>query len=224
METRLDELQDQVENLMMKEGSGATKSSLDSLVKGKPEQQTGVEGMVQKGEQGEQGKRGGLGGFIQNTTKSVKNIAGKVVKSTPQYKLFNLVKENKENIKKITAGAPQVMTKGLGKSKKEGGGLWDKVKGVGSWIGGGIKGMIDTARGKPQDNAKSISQPPKGGGGQGGGGASVSMLPMMGKRPPVQSQHIDGSPANKVPSLLAMDMKNLHTPYAKSTFNIVDAL
>ena len=216
-------LKDEIKELVMTEGSGATSQT---RVKTGGETPT-VEGMVEKGEQGEkgvEGKKGGLGGFIQNTTKSVKNVAGKILKSTPQYKLFNLVKENKENIKKITAGAPQVMTKGLGAPKKKGGGVWGAVKGVGSWIGGGIKGMIDTARGKLQDNAKSISQPPKSGGGQGGGGASVSMLPMMGKRPPVQSQHIDGSPANKVPSLLAMDMKNLHTPYAKSTFNIVDAL
>ena len=54
METRLEELESQLQDLMMQEGSGATKSD---LVKRKSEQQaSGVEGMVQKGEQGEQGK------------------------------------------------------------------------------------------------------------------------------------------------------------------------
>jgi len=226
LQKQIKEIKQEIRDLMMSGAEGIETQEVKKF-RGRG---LNLEAIVEKGEEGEkgdkgvEGKKGGLGSFIQNTTKNVKNTAGKILKSTPQYKLFSIVKENKENIKKIAAGAPQVMTKGIGKAKEEGGGLWDKVKGVGSWIGGGIKGMIDTARGKLQDNAKSISQPPKGGGGQGGGGASVSMLPMMGKKPPVQSEHVDNSPANKVPSLLAMDMKNLHTPYAKSTFNIVDAL
>ena len=212
---------------MMQEGSGATKSD---LVKGKSEQQaSGVEGMVQKGEQGEQGKegkKGGLGGFIQNTTKSVKNVAGKIVKSTPQYKLIQMVKENREKIKKGAVGGAKGMFNQLPQVKAA---KWvgGKVKGAAGWLGKGLKGMVDSALGFRKDNANAISQPAKKGGADGGEGGIVPIK--IGKRKDSKGgtdsvQQVKSAPANKVPSLLSMDRRNLHTPYAKSTFNIVDAL
>ena len=217
-------LKEEIKELVMTEGSGATSTK---RVKTGDETPT-VEGMVQKGEQGEkgvEGKKGGLGGFIQNTTKSVKNIAGKIVKSTPQYKLFNIVKENKENIKKISKGVPVLGS--VGAPKKKGGGLWGAVKGAAGWLGGGIKGMVDSALGLRKDNAKAIAQPAKKGVVDGGDGGIVPIK--IGKRKDSKGgddsvQQVKSAPANKVPSLLSMDRRNLHTPYAKSTFNIVDAL
>ncbi len=227
MESRLEELENQLEDLMMQEGSGATKSD---LVKGKSEQQaSGVEGMVQKGEQGEQGKegkKGGLGGFIQNTTKSVKNVAGKIVKSTPQYKLIQMVKENREKIQKGAVGGAKGMFNQLPQVKAA---KWvgGKVKGAAGWLGKGLRGMVDSALGFRKDNANAISQPAKKGGADGGEGGIVPIK--IGKRKDSkggqsQPQTVLKDPANKVPSLLSMDRRNLHTPYAKSTFNIVDAL
>ena len=221
---QIERLKGEIHDLMATEGSGATKTP---RVKTGDETPT-VEGMVQKGEQGEkgvEGKKGGLGGFIQNTTKSVKNIAGKIVKSTPQYKLFNLVKENKENIKKISKGVPVLGS--VGAPKKKGGGLWGAVKGAAGWLGGGIKGMVDSALGLRKDNAKAIAQPAKKGVVDGGDGGIVPIK--IGKRKDSKGgddsvQQVKSAPANKVPSLLSMDRRNLHTPYAKSTFNIVDAL
>ena len=221
---QIERLKGEIHDLMATEGSGATKTP---RVKTGDETPT-VEGMVQKGEQGEkgvEGKKGGLGGFIQNTTKSVKNIAGKIVKSTPQYKLFNIVKENKENIKKISKGVPVLGS--VGAPKKKGGGLWGAVKGAAGWLGGGIKGMVDSALGLRKDNAKAIAQPAKKGVVDGGEGGIVPIK--IGKRKDSKGgtdsvQQVKSAPANKVPSLLSMDRRNLHTPYAKSTFNIVDAL
>ena len=217
-------LKEEIKELVMTEGSGATS---EKRVKTGDETPS-VEGMVQKGEQGEkgvEGKKGGLGGFIQNTTKNVKNIAGKIVKSTPQYKLFNIVKENKENIKKISKGVPVLGS--VGAPKKKGGGLWGAVKGAAGWLGGGIKGMVDSALGLRKDNAKAIAQPAKKGVVDGGEGGIVPIK--IGKRKDSKGgtdsvQQVKSAPANKVPSLLSMDRRNLHTPYAKSTFNIVDAL
>lgn len=217
-------LKEEIKELVMTEGSGATSTKRVKTGDETPS----VEGMVQKGEQGEkgvEGKKGGLGGFIQNTTKSVKNIAGKIVKSTPQYKLFNIVKENKENIKKISKGVPVLGS--VGAPKKKGGGLWGAVKGAAGWLGGGIKGMVDSALGLRKDNAKAIAQPAKKGVVDGGEGGIVPIK--IGKRKDSKGgddsvQQVKSAPANKVPSLLSMDRRNLHTPYAKSTFNIVDAL
>ena len=220
----IEKLEGEIHDLMATEGSGATKKP--RVITG--DETPSVEGMVQKGEQGEkgvEGKKGGLGGFIQNTTKNVKNIAGKIVKSTPQYKLFNIVKENKENIKKISKGVPVLGS--VGAPKKKGGGLWGAVKGAAGWLGGGIKGMVDSALGLRKDNAKAIAQPAKKGVVDGGEGGIVPIK--IGKRKDSKGgtdsvQQVKSAPANKVPSLLSMDRRNLHTPYAKSTFNIVDAL
>ena len=226
METRLEELESQLEDLMMQEGSGATKSD---LVKGKSEQQaSGVEGMVQKGEQGEQGKegkKGGLGGFIQNTTNSVKNVAGNIVKSTPQYKLMQMVKENREKIQKGAVGGAKGMLNELPQVKAA---KWmgGKVKGAAGWLGKGLKGMVDSAFGLRKDSAKAIAQPAKGTAGGGEGGIVPIKIEKgkdsKGSAP--KPQLVEKDPANKVPALLAMDRRNLHTPYAKSTFNIVDAM
>ena len=217
-------LKEEIKELVMTEGSGATS---EKRVKTGDETPS-VEGMVQKGEQGEkgvEGKKGGLGGFIQNTTKNVKNIAGKIVKSTPQYKLFNLVKENKENIKKISQGVPVLGS--VAKPKKKGGGIWGAVKGAAGWLGGGLKGIVDSALGLRKDTAKAISTKPKPGhGGKAGEGGIIPLKTGGGSdaKQPKPPQSVELDPANKVPSLLAFDRRNLHTPYAKSTFNIVDAM
>ena len=220
----IERLEGEIHDLMMQEGSGATKKP--RVITG--DETPSVEGMVQKGEQGEkgvEGKKGGLGGFIQNTTKNVKNIAGKIVKSTPQYKLFNLVKENKENIKKISQGVPVLGS--VAKPKKKGGGIWGAVKGAAGWLGGGLKGIVDSALGLRKDTAKAISTKPKPGhGGKAGEGGIIPLKTGGGSdaKQPKPPQSVELDPANKVPSLLAFDRRNLHTPYAKSTFNIVDAM
>lgn len=226
MESRLEQLEGEIQNLMMKDGSGATKSG---SVKGKPEQQSSdIEGMVQKGEQGEQGKegkKGGLGGFIQNTTNSVKNVAGNIVKSTPQYKLMQMVKENREKIQKGAVGGAKGMLNELPQVKAA---KWmgGKVKGAAGWLGKGLKGMVDSAFGLRKDSAKAIAQPAKGTAGGGEGGIVPIKIEKgkdsKGSAP--KPQLVEKDPANKVPALLAMDRRNLHTPYAKSTFNIVDAM
>ena len=222
---QIERLKGEIHDLMATEGSGATKTP---RVKTGDETPT-VEGMVQKGEQGEkgvEGKKGGLGGFIQNTTKSVKNVAGKIVKSTPQYKLIQMVKEKREKIKKGAVGGAKGMFNQLPQVKAA---KWvgGKVKGAAGWLGKGLKGMVDSALGFRKDNANAISQPAKKGGADGGEGGIVPIK--IGKRKDSkggqsQPQTVLKDPANKVPSLLSMDRRNLHTPYAKSTFNIVDAL
>ena len=45
--------------------------------------------------------------------------------------MFNIVKENKENIKKISKGVPVLGS--VGAPKKKGGGLWGAVKGAGTF-------------------------------------------------------------------------------------------
>ena len=85
--------------------------------------------------------------------------------------------------------------------------------------------MVDSALGLRKDNAKAIAQPAKKGVVDGGDGGIVPIK--IGKRKDSKGgddsvQQVKSAPANKVPSLLSMDRRNLHTPYAKSTFNIVD--
>lgn len=230
LEKKIEAIEEEIRTLMMGGGEGIEVQDVKKF-KGKG---MNLEAIVEKGEEGEkgdkgvEGKKGGLGSFIQNTTQNVKKTAGKIVKSTPQYKLFSIVKENKENIKKIAAGGSQAVAQGAGSLKKKGGGLWDKVKGAAGWLGGGLKGMVDSAFGLRKDHAKAIAQPAKGKGTAGGGEGGIVPIKMeKGKDSqgqPQQPQVATLDPANKVPSLLAMDRRNLHTPYAKSTFNIVDAM
>ncbi len=230
MKSRLEQLEGEIQNLMMKDGSGSTKSG---SVKGKPEQ-SGIEGIVEKGEQGEkgdkgvEGKKGGLGSFIQNTTQNVKNTAGGILKASPTFKLLKMVKENRKAIKgKMQGGAkgmfnalPQVkMAKWLG----------GKAKGAAGAIFGGLKGLFSNKeKDLKREDSEKIAQPPKGG--KAGGGGGVIPIQMPGgkgtnqKPKPRPKQTEMTKPSNVVPALLAMDMSNMHTPYAKSTFNIVDAL
>ena len=67
----------------------------------------------------------------------------------------------------------------------------------------------------------------------GGGGGEiipVELPPSGGKgglpspKPSDKMQRASIKPANKVPSLLAIDTKNMHVLHAKSVYNIVDAL
>ena len=78
-----------------------------------------------------------------------------------------------------------------------------------------------------KDTAKAISTKPKPGhGGKAGEGGIIPLKTGGGSdaKQPKPPQSVELDPANKVPSLLAFDRRNLHTPYAKSTFNIVDAM
>ena len=229
LKEQINTLRKDIRELMMAGGEGIEVKDVKRF-KGKG---LNLEAIVEKGEAGEKGKKGvdgkkgGLGSFIQNTTSNVKNVAGQIVKSTPQYKLFSLVKENKENIKKIAAGAPKTITQQVGKAKKKGDGLWDKVKGGAGWLAGGLKGMVNKALGLRKEMSKEIAQPAQGGKGGGGGEGQVVPLQMpvaKGKKAPKQAVMQKSKPANKVPALMPIDQKNIHVPYAKSTFNIVDAM
>lgn len=218
-------LKEEIKELVMQEGSGATSQK---RVKTGDETPT-VEGMVEKGEQGEkgvEGKKGGLGSFIQNTTQNVKNTAGGILKASPTFKLLKMVQENRKAIKGKMQGKgmfnqlPQVkMAKWLG----------GKAKGAAGAIFGGLKGLFSNKeKDLKREDSEKIAQPPKGG--KAGGGGGVIPIQMPGgkgtnqKPKPRPTETEMTKPSNVIPALLAMDMSNMHTPYAKSTFNIVDAL
>ena len=224
-EKDIERLKEEIKELIMTEGSGATS---EKRIKTGDETPT-VEGIVEKGEQGEkgvEGKKGGLGSFVQNTTQNVKNVAGGIVKSSPTFKLAKMVQENRKAIKAQKQGGgmlnqlPQVkMAKWLG----------GKAKGIAGGIWGGIKGLFsDKEKGMKKEDSQKIAQPATQGKSGGGGGVVPVKVPAAkndGKPPKQkQTQKEMTTPSNVIPALLAIDAQNMHTPYAKSTFNIVDAL
>ena len=78
------------------------------------------------------------------------------------------------------------------------------------------------------EDSQKIAQPATQGK-PGGGGSVVPIKVPAAKndgKPPKQKQTQKEmtTPSNVIPALLAIDAQNMHTPYAKSTFNIVDAL
>ena len=229
LEAKIARLEGEIQDLVMQEGSGATSKPKPGVKSG--EKTPSVESMVQKGEQGEkgvEGKKGGLGSFIQNTTQKVKNVAGGIVKSSPTFKLAKMVQENRKAIKsKMKGGAkgmfnqlPQVkMAKWLG----------GKAKGIAGGIFSGIKGLFSNKeKDLKKEDSQKIAQPATQGKSGGGGGVVPLKVPAAkndGKPPKQkQTQKEMTTPSNVIPALLAIDAQNMHTPYAKSTFNIVDAL
>ena len=223
-------LKEEIKELVMTEGSGATSTK---RVKTGDETPT-VEGMVQKGEEGEkgekgvEGKKGGLGSFIQNTTQNVKNVAGGIVKSSPTFKLAKMVQENRKAIKAQKQGGAKGMFNQLPQVKMA---KWlgGKAKGIAGGIWGGIKGLFsDKEKDMKKEDSQKIAQPATQGK-PGGGGSVVPLKVPAAKndgKPPKQKQTQQEmtKPSNVIPALLAIDAQNMHTPYAKSTFNIVDAL
>jgi len=220
-------LKEEIKELIMTEGSGATS---EKRIKTGDETPT-VEGIVQKGEEGEkgvEGKKGGLGSFIQNTTQNVKNVAGGIVKSSPTFKLAKMVQENRKAIKSQRQGGAKGMFNQLPQVKMA---KWlgGKAKGIAGGIWGGIKGLFsDKEKGMKKEDSQKIAQPATQGKSGGGGGVVPVKVPAAkndGKPPKQkQTQKEMTTPSNVIPALLAIDAQNMHTPYAKSTFNIVDAL
>ena len=223
-------LKEEIKELVMTEGSGATSQK---RVKTGDETPT-VEGMVQKGEEGEkgekgvEGKKGGLGSFIQNTTQNVKNVAGGIVKSSPTFKLAKMVQENRKAIKAQKQGGAKGMFNQLPQVKMA---KWlgGKAKGIAGGIWGGIKGLFsDKEKDMKKEDSQKIAQPATQGKPGGGGSVVPIKVPAAkndGKPPKQKETQVEMTkPSNVIPALLAIDAQNMHTPYAKSTFNIVDAL
>ena len=228
LEAKIERLEGEIQDLVMQEGSGATSKPKPGVKSG--EQTPSIEKIVEKGEQGEkgvEGKKGGLGSFIQNTTQKVKNIAGGIVKSSPTFKLAKMVQENRKAIKAQRQGGAKGMFNQLPQVKMA---KWlgGKAKGIAGGIWGGIKGLFSNKeKDMKKEDSQKIAQPATQG--KGGGGSVVPLKVPAAKddgKPPKQKQTQQEmtKPSNVIPALLAIDAQNMHTPYAKSTFNIVDAL
>ena len=230
LQKQIKEIKQEIRDLMMSGAEGIETQEVKKF-RGRG---LNLEAIVEKGEEGEkgdkgvEGKKGGLGSFIQNTTQNVKNVAGGIVKSSPTFKLAKMVQENRKAIKAQKQGGaggmfnqlPQVkMAKWLG----------GKAKGIAGGIWGGIKGLFsDKEKDMKKEDSQKIAQPATQGK-PGGGGSVVPIKVPAAKndgKPPKQKQTQKEmtTPSNVIPALLAIDAQNMHTPYAKSTFNIVDAL
>lgn len=186
--------------------------------------------VIPKGEKGEKGKdgvkgqKGGLGSFLNQSKSVVKNVAGAVFNAHPAVAGF---KYAAKGIKQKRQGFSKWREQ---QSQKKG--FWGKLGGLAEGAGriAGLGPIIDMAKGLKEESADKISQP-VGGGKKGEAGVVPIKIPAGGSKqgsptPSAASKNISlqEEMKNKPPSLIAMDRRNLHVPYSKSTFNIVDAM
>ncbi len=182
-------------------------------------------GQPEKGDQGVEGKKGGLGGFLQQSFNTVKNVAGSVINAHPAVMTGKMIGNA------LTGGAakPKKVEAKEAEGKK---GFWGTLGSVAEGVGrvAGLGPIIDVAKSLRSESADAISQPPKGGAPDSGvvpikmptgGGAAGTPPP---NQPKSTNVTVEEEMKNRPPSLIAMDRRNLHTAYSKSTFNIVDAM
>lgn len=174
-----------------------------------------------KGESGEKGNKGSLGSQGEPGKKDILSLAGDVIGITPMGIMAGgIIKGGKFIANKLGGKKEESVESDGGKSKTEG----DKKDST-------IEASSDTSN-NMLDISKDISQPaikPSGDGSGGGGGTEILPVPIPAqdkKRRAGQTpiQRTQNATKNVVTLLPAIDISNIHIQYARSVFNIVDAM
>ena len=173
-----------------------------------------------KGESGNKGNKGSLGSQGEPGKKDMLSMAGDIIKITPMGIMAGgMIKGGEFTANKLGGKTEESIQSDGGKSKTEG----DKKNSTVEPSSDGASGMLDIS--------KDISQPAlkPAGDGSGGGGTEILPVPIPAqdkKRRAGQTpiQRTQNATKNVVPILPAIDISNIHIQYARSVFNIVDAM